>query len=122
MTLLGAVEFLQFPVVAFVRAAVPMSIPHLTEVDNLPVRYLFLLLGPLDAMDYHEVGRSISTMMSNEVKGKPFFALSGKVPLAFFVPPRHIPCVFASFRILSTDGYVLVGTYLYFYFLQIHEF
>lgn len=34
----------------------------------IPVRFLFFLLGPLDAdLDYHETGRSISTLLSKEV-------------------------------------------------------
>jgi len=40
--------------------------PSLTEVP-VPVRFMFVLLGPLNFdLDYHEVGRSISTLMANE--------------------------------------------------------
>lgn len=40
--------------------------PNITEV-NIPVRFLFILLGPKTAdLDYHEVGRSIATLMSNQ--------------------------------------------------------
>lgn len=39
--------------------------PSITEVP-IPVRFLFVLLGPKTAdLDYHEVGRSIATLMSN---------------------------------------------------------
>lgn len=39
----------------------------LTQVP-IPVRFLFFLLGPLEAdLDYHETGRSISTLLSKEV-------------------------------------------------------
>lgn len=39
--------------------------PSITEVP-IPVRFLFILLGPKTAdLDYHEVGRSIATLMSN---------------------------------------------------------
>lgn len=39
--------------------------PSITEVP-IPVRFLFILLGPKNAdLDYHEVGRSIATLMSN---------------------------------------------------------
>lgn len=35
---------------------------------KIPVRFMFVLLGPPKAdIDYHEVGRSISTLMSNTV-------------------------------------------------------
>ncbi|XP_039286283.1 anion exchange protein 2 isoform X2 [Nilaparvata lugens] len=63
--LVGAVEFLEQPTIAFVRLAEGIFIPTITEV-TIPVRFLFILLGPKDAdLDYHEVGRSISTLMSN---------------------------------------------------------
>lgn len=40
--------------------------PTLTEVP-VPVRFMFVLLGPRNFdLDYHEVGRSISTLMANE--------------------------------------------------------
>lgn len=39
--------------------------PNITEVP-IPVRFLFILLGPKNIeLDYHEVGRSIATLMSN---------------------------------------------------------
>lgn len=39
--------------------------PNITEVP-IPVRFLFILLGPkVSDLDYHEVGRSIATLMSN---------------------------------------------------------
>lgn len=39
--------------------------PAITEV-NIPVRFMFTLLGPRNSdLDYHEIGRSISTLMSN---------------------------------------------------------
>lgn len=39
--------------------------PAMTEV-SIPVRFLFTLLGPRNSeLDYHEIGRSISTLMSN---------------------------------------------------------
>ncbi|XP_046676842.1 band 3 anion transport protein isoform X2 [Homalodisca vitripennis] len=63
--LVGAVDFLEQPTTAFVRLAEGVLIPTVTEV-TIPVRFLFILLGPLDAeLDYHEIGRSISTLMSN---------------------------------------------------------
>ncbi len=40
---------------------------NLTEVP-LPVRFIFILMGPQSAnLDYHEIGRSISTLLSNTV-------------------------------------------------------
>lgn len=63
--LVGAVGFLEQPTIAFVRLAQGILMPSITEVP-IPVRFMFILLGPSDAdLDYHEVGRSISTLMSN---------------------------------------------------------
>lgn len=63
--LVGSVGFLDQPTIAFVRLAQGILIPSITEVP-VPVRFMFILLGPSDAdLDYHEVGRSISTLMSN---------------------------------------------------------
>lgn len=54
-------DFLEQPTIAFVRLATGISLPGITEVP-IPVRFLFILLGPkMMDIDYHEVGRSIST-------------------------------------------------------------
>ncbi|CRK96265.1 CLUMA_CG009689, isoform B [Clunio marinus] len=64
-TTVGAVDFLEQPTIAFVRLAEGCMMPAITEVP-IPVRFLFILLGPKTAdLDYHEVGRSIATLMSN---------------------------------------------------------
>ncbi|XP_062574718.1 anion exchange protein 3-like isoform X2 [Saccostrea cucullata] len=63
--LVGCVDYLAKPAMAFVRLAEGQVLDNLTEVP-LPVRFLFVLLGPENAMDYHEVGRSISTLMANQ--------------------------------------------------------
>lgn len=64
--LVGCVDSLKQPAMAFVRLAEGVSIPSLIEV-NIPVRFIFILLGPqLTSIDYHEVGRSISTLMANQ--------------------------------------------------------
>lgn len=64
--LVGNVDFLQQPTIAFIRLAEAIPMATITEVP-IPVRFMFILLGPkiLD-LDYHEVGRSISTLMSTE--------------------------------------------------------
>ncbi|XP_052235491.1 anion exchange protein 2-like isoform X2 [Dreissena polymorpha] len=64
--LVGCVDYLSKPAMAFVRLAEKQILDNLTEVP-LPVRFLFVLLGPkTKVMDYHEVGRSISSLMSNQ--------------------------------------------------------
>ncbi|CAF0728534.1 unnamed protein product [Didymodactylos carnosus] len=65
--LIGAVDFLTTPVYAFVRLAKGVHLGDLTEVP-LPTRFLFILLGPQNELPrYHEIGRSISTLMSDEI-------------------------------------------------------
>ncbi|XP_074641945.1 anion exchange protein 3-like isoform X2 [Tubulanus polymorphus] len=64
--LVGAVDFLKKPAMAFVRLSEGQMLENLTEVP-LPVRFVFVLLGPeSESIDYHEIGRSISTLMSNK--------------------------------------------------------
>lgn len=61
----GAVDFLDQPTIAFVRLAEGILMPSITEV-TIPVRFMFTLIGPRNSdLDYHEIGRSISTLMSN---------------------------------------------------------
>lgn len=64
--LVGAVDFLKHPTIAFIRLAEGVLMDNLVEVP-IPVRFMFVLLGPTQGdMDYHEVGRSISTLMSDK--------------------------------------------------------
>ncbi|XP_070166281.1 band 3 anion transport protein isoform X3 [Polyergus mexicanus] len=65
VVLVGAVDFLDQPTIAFVRLAEGVLMPSITEV-TIPVRFMFTLLGPRNGdLDYHEIGRSISTLMAN---------------------------------------------------------
>ncbi|CAF3524763.1 unnamed protein product [Rotaria socialis] len=65
--LVGAVDYLQAPIYAFVRLAKGVTLPDLVEVA-LPTRFLFVLLGPCNEhLRYHEVGRSIATLMADEI-------------------------------------------------------
>ncbi|KAJ8286930.1 hypothetical protein GJAV_G00045020 [Gymnothorax javanicus] len=65
--LVGEVDFLDCPFVAFVRLQQAVMLGSLTEVP-VPTRFLFVLLGPKGkAKSYHEIGRSIATLMSDEV-------------------------------------------------------
>ncbi|XP_040355258.1 sodium-driven chloride bicarbonate exchanger isoform X3 [Ixodes scapularis] len=65
--LVGEVDFLERPVAAFVRLAAAVPLGDLTEVP-VPTRFLFILLGPQGNMvRYHEVGRAIAILMSDEV-------------------------------------------------------
>ena len=65
--LVGEVDFLQHSIIAFVRLENGQLLGDLTEVP-IPTRFLFILLGPKGRCGrYHEIGRSIATLMSDEV-------------------------------------------------------
>jgi len=66
--LVGEVDSLPHTVIAFVRLASSVLLGDLTEVP-IPTRFIFVLLGPLgNRTRYHEVGRSIATLMSDPVR------------------------------------------------------
>ncbi|KAM9334399.1 sodium-driven chloride bicarbonate exchanger-like isoform 2-T2 [Symphorus nematophorus] len=65
--LVGELEFLDRPVVAFIRLAPAVLLNGLAEVP-ITTRFLFILLGPLGkGPQYHEIGRSIATLMTDEI-------------------------------------------------------
>ncbi|XP_067416440.1 anion exchange protein 3 isoform X2 [Emydura macquarii macquarii] len=67
VVLVGCVQFLEQPTMAFVRLNEAVFLESVLEVP-VPVRFIFVLLGPSQAnMDYHEIGRSISTLMSDKL-------------------------------------------------------
>uniref|UniRef100_A0A7N8YN07 Anion exchange protein n=1 Tax=Mastacembelus armatus TaxID=205130 RepID=A0A7N8YN07_9TELE len=66
VVLVGIVGFLDQPSMAFVRLEEAVLLDSVLEVP-VPVRFLFLLLGPPTSnIDYHQIGRSISTLMSDK--------------------------------------------------------
>ncbi|KAI6236426.1 Anion exchange protein [Aphelenchoides besseyi] len=48
------------------RFHTPIMMPEIVEMPTIPVRYIFVILGP-DGIDvsYHELGRAVATLMSN---------------------------------------------------------
>ncbi|XP_072180717.1 electroneutral sodium bicarbonate exchanger 1-like isoform X2 [Diadema setosum] len=66
--LVGEVDFLSRPIIAFVRLRTAVSLGDLTEVP-IPTRFLFILLGPQssETKRYHEIGRCVATLMSDQV-------------------------------------------------------
>uniref|UniRef100_A0AAQ4Q4J3 Anion exchange protein n=1 Tax=Gasterosteus aculeatus aculeatus TaxID=481459 RepID=A0AAQ4Q4J3_GASAC len=65
--LVGEVDFLSKPFVAFVRLAQATTLGGLTEVP-VPTRFLFILLGPHGkAKSYNEIGRAIATLMVDDL-------------------------------------------------------
>ncbi|CRK96261.1 CLUMA_CG009686, isoform A [Clunio marinus] len=64
--LAAVVDFLDHPTAVFIRLAESTKIANVLEV-SLPVRFLFFIMGPkTEQLDYHEIGRSISTLLSNK--------------------------------------------------------
>ncbi|XP_059486038.1 electrogenic sodium bicarbonate cotransporter 1 isoform X3 [Neocloeon triangulifer] len=65
--LVGEVDFLEKPLSAFIRLSQATFMGDLTEVP-VPTRFIFILLGPVGgSARFHEVGRSMATLMSDEI-------------------------------------------------------
>ncbi|XP_073726451.1 electroneutral sodium bicarbonate exchanger 1 [Misgurnus anguillicaudatus] len=65
--LVGELDFLEKSIIAFVRLSPAVLLTGLTEVP-IPTRFLFILLGPDGkAQQYHEIGRSMATIMTDEI-------------------------------------------------------
>merc|ERR1719175_286047 len=66
VVLVGSLDEIDKPILAFVRLSEALFMPNTIEV-SLPVRFIFILLTPSGNlnMDPHEIGRSFSTLMSN---------------------------------------------------------
>ncbi|XP_059681610.1 anion exchange protein 4 [Gavia stellata] len=63
----GEVEFLEKPFTAFIRLRQGAALGSLAEVA-LPSRFLFILLGPQAKVKaYHEVGRAMATLLTDEL-------------------------------------------------------
>jgi hypothetical protein len=72
--LIGEVDFLDKQLNAFVRLSKSLVLGDLTEVP-VPTRFIFVLLGPSGNLArYREIGRSIATLMSDDVNL--FFSLN----------------------------------------------
>ena len=64
--LVGTLDELEHSVLAFVRLAKGCHLGQMTEV-SIPVRFLFVLLGPSSHGEtYHQIGRAIATLMSDQ--------------------------------------------------------
>ncbi|XP_017945571.1 anion exchange protein 3 isoform X2 [Xenopus tropicalis] len=81
VVLVGCVDFLEQAATAFVRLDEAVLLESVLEVP-IPVRFLYVLLGPTQAnMDYHEIGRSISTLMSDKVFHEAAYTAAGRQDL-----------------------------------------
>ncbi|XP_044008720.1 sodium bicarbonate cotransporter 3 isoform X4 [Aphidius gifuensis] len=65
--LVGEVDFLDKTLSAFIRLKSSCKMGDLTEVP-VPTRFIFILLGPKgDNSGFHEIGRAMATLMSDEI-------------------------------------------------------
>ncbi|XP_011500555.1 PREDICTED: electroneutral sodium bicarbonate exchanger 1 [Ceratosolen solmsi marchali] len=65
--LVGEVDFLDKTLSAFIRLSQASIMGDLTEVP-VPTRFIFILLGPAGGIsNFHEIGRAMATLMSDEV-------------------------------------------------------
>ncbi|XP_072522851.1 solute carrier family 4 member 1b (Diego blood group) [Salminus brasiliensis] len=67
MVLVGALDFLEKPTVAFVRLKEAVVLESALEAP-VPVRFIFVLVGPANSdMDYHESGRAMAALLADKV-------------------------------------------------------
>jgi len=65
--MVGEVPFLEKPASAFIRLSKAANMGNMTEVP-VPTRFIYIILGPVGGLSrYHEIGRSMATLMSDEV-------------------------------------------------------
>ncbi|XP_041988515.1 sodium bicarbonate cotransporter 3 isoform X4 [Aricia agestis] len=65
--LVGEVDFIEKTLSAFVRLKTGTIMGDLTEVP-VPTRFMFVLLGPPNSnSSFHEIGRAMATLMSDEI-------------------------------------------------------
>ncbi|XP_018089800.1 band 3 anion transport protein isoform X2 [Xenopus laevis] len=81
IVLVGCVSFLEQPTLAFVRLKEAVYLDSVLEV-SLPIRFLFVLLGPDNSnISYHEVGRAVSSMMAERVFRNEMYLAEGRKDL-----------------------------------------
>lgn len=62
-----------------IRLANATQMPEIMDT-SLPIRFLFVILGPPIAdVNYYELGRSISTLMSNKVSNSYMYIVAKKI-------------------------------------------
>lgn len=100
MVLVGTLDFLEKPTVAFVRLKESAALDSALEAP-VPVRFVFVLVGPSKTdMDYHETGRAMAALLADKVfnqaalKAKSFRVLTDAVAsfmdCSIVIPPTEI--------------------------------
>ncbi|XP_017688833.1 PREDICTED: band 3 anion transport protein isoform X2 [Lepidothrix coronata] len=101
LVLVGCAAFLEQPTLAFVRLKDAVTLDGVLDV-SLPVRFLFVVLGPDSPnISYHEIGRAIATMMSERVFRRDAYLAEGRQDLvraveefleaSIVLPPTETP-------------------------------
>ncbi|XP_009076260.1 PREDICTED: band 3 anion transport protein, partial [Acanthisitta chloris] len=101
LVLVGCAAFLEKPILAFVRLKEAATLDGVLTVP-LPVRFLFVVLGPdSPVVSYHEIGRAIGTMMSERVFRRDAYLAEGRQDLqqslqgflnaSIVLPPTEVP-------------------------------
>ncbi|XP_006897906.1 PREDICTED: band 3 anion transport protein [Elephantulus edwardii] len=121
LVLVGRASFLERPVLGFVR---------LQEAENLeaielpvPVRFLFVLLGPEDPhIDYTQLGRAAATLMSERVfrtyaytartRGELVSSLEDFLDCSLVLPPTDAPSEQALLSLVPVQRELLRRRYL----------
>ncbi|XP_040186468.1 band 3 anion transport protein isoform X2 [Rana temporaria] len=81
VVMVGCASFLEAPTLAFVRLKEAVRLDSVIEAP-LPIRFMFILLGPKNATtSYHEVGRAISSMMAERVFRTEMYLAGGREDL-----------------------------------------
>ncbi|XP_061086022.1 band 3 anion exchange protein-like isoform X1 [Conger conger] len=100
MVLVGALDFLQKPTLAFVRLKEAVVLGSALEAP-VPVRFVFVLVGPSQSgMDYQEMGRAMAALMADKVFNLAAFQAQGERELtdavaefmdcSIVIPPTEI--------------------------------
>ncbi|XP_040473154.1 band 3 anion transport protein isoform X5 [Falco naumanni] len=101
LVLVGCAAFLEQPTLAFVRLKDAVMLDAVLDVP-LPVRFLFVVLGPDSPhISYHEIGRAVATMMSERVFRRDAYLAEGRQDLlqgvedfleaSIVLPPTETP-------------------------------
>ncbi|XP_062388473.1 solute carrier family 4 member 1b (Diego blood group) isoform X2 [Sardina pilchardus] len=100
MVLVGALDILERPLVAFVRLQEAVVLDAALEAP-VPVRFLFVLMGPTTSdIDFHETGRAMAALMADRVfnqtalqvqnEGELTEAVADFLDCSIVIPPTEI--------------------------------
>ncbi|KAM9215174.1 band 3 anion transport protein isoform 2-T2 [Leptosomus discolor] len=101
LVLVGCTDVLEKLTLAFVRLKTAVTMDAVLNV-SLPVRFLFIVLGPdSPSINYHEIGRAAATMMSERVFRRDAYLAEGRQDLlrgveafletSIVLPPTETP-------------------------------